>query len=288
VPTEQPLLATERPLIAVLGPDDRMRPRPDPDGRAAHLLVIPLFRHGRLGGCLRVERPLVARPFDHNDADFSADLAALLSLLLGRADSFDAAQRRAVRADALREIGRELSAELDLDRFCATASQHLTRLMDAQDCWFGLWDEAAGELSIPLYIHAGERRADFADVRLRPEDDRGLSCALITERRTIHVPDYLQECQRRGLAAYAPDGDWAGLAWVGVPLLSNGRLIGALAVERFHRVFSAEEVMLLEALAGHLAASLENARLFAELRTMAATDPLTGLANHRHIHERLA
>lgn len=287
VPTEQLVLATGRPVIAVIAPDDRSRPRPDPVGEAAHLLVIPLLRSGRLGGCLRVERPLTARPFDQHEADFSTALAALLSLLLGRADSYDAAQRRAVRADALREIGRELSAELDLDRFCATASQHLTRLMDVQDCWFGLWDEVAGELSIPLYIRAGEHRDDFAAVRLRPEDDRGLSCALLTERQTIHVPDYLQECQRRGLAAFAPAGEWAGLAWVGVPLLSNGRLIGALAVERFHRVFTSEEVILLESLAGHLAAALENARLFAELRAMAATDPLTGLANHRHIHERL-
>ncbi len=288
VPTEQHLRVIERPVITVLDPDDHTRPRPDLAGGAAHLLVIPLFRHDRLGGCLRLERPLNARPFDHHDAALSAQLAGLLALLLSRADGYDAAQRRAVRADALREIGRELSTELDLERFCQTASRHLTRLMDAQDLWFGLWDEVAGELSIPLYIRAGRRRDDYDTMRLRPEDNRGLASALLTERKTINVPDYLQECQRRGLAAIVPDGEWVGLAWIGVPLLSNGHLVGVLAVERFHRLFSAEEVMLLESLAGHLAASLENARLFAELRSMAATDPLTGLANHRHIHERLA
>lgn len=288
VPTEQLAIATGRPVIAIVGPDDRSRPRPDPAADPAHLLVVPIVRTGRVGGCLRVERPLDRRPFDHHDASFSVELAALLALLIGRAEGYAAAQRRAVRADALREIGRELSAELDLDRFCATASRHLTRLMDVRDCWIGLWDAAAGELAILLYICDGARRDEFNTLRVRPEEARGLACALLTERRTIHVPDYLLECQRRGLAAITLDGDWRGLAWIGVPLVSGGRLIGAMAVERFGGTFSLEEATLLEALAGHLAAALENARLFAELRALALADPLTGLANHRHAHERLA
>lgn len=66
-----------------------------------------------------------------------------------------------------------------------------------------------------------------------------------------------------------------------------GRVIGVLVVERHGAPFTTEEVDLLESLAGQLAVAMENARLYAEVRHLATTDPLTGLANHRQIHERL-
>ena len=55
-------------------------------------------------------------------------------------------------------------------------------------------------------------------------------------------------------------------AILGVPLLVEGRVIGALlAVHRSVRRFPAEEVSLLMSFAAHASVALENARLFARL-----------------------
>ena len=196
-----------------------------------------------------------------------------------------ASVRQAARAEALREVGRQLSAEIDLDRLLDTAAAQLTTLMDVRDCVLLLWDEADASLAPILYVCDGERRP--WETRVRPGEGRGLTGAVVAERRTIHADDYLEECRRRGLEPVALDGDWRGLAWVGAPLLTGGRLVGAIVVERRGRPFGADDAAVLETLAGQIAAALENARLYAEVRQMAASDPLTGLAHHRQIHDRL-
>lgn len=234
-------------------------------------------------------RPRRPRPAPPGYAALRAENArlrrAIIRLQAGRAEHEAAAQRRVVRAEALREIGRQLSAELDFDRFLAGAAQSLMTLMDVRDCVLGVWHPETRDLTPDLYVCDGERRA--WSVRIRPGEGRGLTSALIAERRTIHVPDYLEECARRGLAPVALDGDWRGLAWIGVPLLAGGQFVGALVVERRGRAFDPEEVATLEAFAGQLAGAMENARLYAAMRQLATRDPLTGLANHRHLHERL-
>jgi len=97
----------------------------------------------------------------------------------------------------------------------------------------------------------------------------------------------LEECQHRGIDPVVPEGDWRKLAWAGVPLIARGHLVGVIVIERRGQTFNTEEIAILESLAGQLASAMENARLYAEVRQLATTDSLTGLANHRHLHERL-
>jgi diguanylate cyclase (GGDEF)-like protein len=196
-----------------------------------------------------------------------------------------ASARQAARAEALREVGRQLSAEIDLDRLLDTAATQLTALMDVRDCVLLQWDEADASLTPILYVCDGDRRP--WEARIRPGEGRGLTSAVVAERRAIHADDYLEECLRRGLEPVALDGDWRGLAWIGAPLLTGGRLVGVVVVERRGRPFGADDAAILETLAGQIAAALENARLYAEVRQLAASDPLTGLAHHRQIHDRL-
>lgn len=196
-------------------------------------------------------------------------------------------RERTARLALLGELGRELGGALEFDHFLATAWRQLTRVAGTADCWVGRWDAAAETMHYLLYVADGHRHPD----RERPlplHAGSGLSCTLVTERTTIRTPDYVAECRRRGLAPSGPLAPRPGLAWLGVPLLSGGRAVGALAVWRFAAPFGAEDAATLEALAGHMAAALENARLYAEARRLAATDPLTGVANRRHVQERLA
>jgi diguanylate cyclase (GGDEF)-like protein len=126
-------------------------------------------------------------------------------------------------------------------------------------------------------------------MEVRLSRGKGLGWALIDERRTVNAPDYIAECQRRRLHPTGR-GDEPRLTtnpWLGVPLLLGGRLVGAMAVQRTDIPFGDEEAATLEALAGQIAAALENARRYAEAQRLASADPLTGLVNHRTLHERL-
>ena len=67
-----------------------------------------------------------------------------------------------------------------------------------------------------------------------------------------------------------------------MPLLKEGELLGILNVEATHEhPLKESDVDLLTALAGPVAVAIDNAHLHAEVKSLALTDALTGLANRR-------
>jgi len=68
---------------------------------------------------------------------------------------------------------------------------------------------------------------------------------------------------------------------IAVPLIKEGNVLGVLNVESAHRLLNENDVNLLNALAGSVAIAIDNARLHAEVKRMAMTDVISGLANRR-------
>ena len=78
-------------------------------------------------------------------------------------------------------------------------------------------------------------------------------------------------------------------AYLNVPLVFNGRPVGALVLveKERERHWTDDEVALATALAEQAAVAIEHARLYKRVQDQAITDGLTGLYNHRHFYERL-
>ena len=78
-------------------------------------------------------------------------------------------------------------------------------------------------------------------------------------------------------------------ALISVPLIARGSVKGALNVYRQGEgaSFSEPEFSLARRFADAAALALDNAQVRAALEHQAQTDPLTGLYNHRHFHERV-
>ena len=73
-----------------------------------------------------------------------------------------------------------------------------------------------------------------------------------------------------------------------VPLMRKDLVLGVLNVEsKDENPLSENDMNLLKALAGPLAVAIDNARLHAEMKTMALTDVMSGLANRRAFDELL-
>lgn len=74
------------------------------------------------------------------------------------------------------------------------------------------------------------------------------------------------------------------------PLLRMGNVLGVVNVnnKRSRESFVADDLRLLDAIAGHAAVALGNARQYEETLQRAQCDALTGLANHGHLFTRLA
>ena len=75
---------------------------------------------------------------------------------------------------------------------------------------------------------------------------------------------------------------------IAVPLLKENIVLGVLNVEADHTMsLRQKDVNLLNALAGQVAIAIDNARLHAEVKRMALTDVISGLANRRAFDETL-
>lgn len=71
-------------------------------------------------------------------------------------------------------------------------------------------------------------------------------------------------------------------AWVGIPLVNRGKLMGTLFLLRRNAGrFEDQELQLAFTFSGQAGLSIENARLFEQVRQLAMTDALTGLYNRR-------
>lgn len=74
---------------------------------------------------------------------------------------------------------------------------------------------------------------------------------------------------------------------IAVPLLKENDVLGVLNVESGHELLTENDVNLLNALAGSVAIAIDNARLHADVKRMAMTDVISGLANRRAFDEIL-
>ncbi len=167
-------------------------------------------------------------------------------------------------------------------------------------------DPAAGDM-LPSILD-GLRRVvvcDGASVLLREGPYarvaavHGHPLAVLDHRFIIGEQDTLERALIHGLSVLTPDlsaergyqaipGAGPVRGHLAAPLVAHGKILGMLTVDSARRgAFGAEDVGRVELFAGYVAAALLNARLHDEVRRNAERDPVTGLYNHRAIHNRL-
>ncbi len=250
-------------------------------------LCIPLAHAGTDFGAFYFLEKADGQPFSPEALVLARHIVDQMATLIAQTQQQRLTEQRLARAEALRDIAHTLSTELDLDRALMLIHEQVLRLIKHQNAWVALYDELSGNVAIPFYVTDGGRRLDRQQV-LQPLG-KGMVWELLNGRQSINTENYYEECARRDIAPTVVIGRPLNniIAWLGVPLFSSGRLVGAMAIQRLDVPFDADDQQLLELLAGQIAIAIENAQLYTEARRLASVDPLTGLTNHRRLYECL-
>ena len=200
-----------------------------------------------------------AGPTDDELAELrrQCDVALRLRELLARRQAREAELR------ALYETASDLTAIRDVDAILTAIVRRARQLLNADMTYLSLNDETEG--ASYMKVTDGALTPEFRSLRLP------LGTGLLGLVAQTGAPYFTEDYQaderfvHRGYIDEAVAGERIR-AILGVPLVVDGRVIGALlAVHRSVRPFPPAEVTLLTSFAAHAAVALENARLFADL-----------------------
>jgi len=150
------------------------------------------------------------------------------------------------------ELGREVTAVLDLEELLAKIPQLIARLTKFSAFSVYLLDEKKHELRIAYAV--GYPDAALLNMRLRV--GQGVVGAAVEEGRPILVNDIRQEPRYMGPLRNM-------LSQLAVPMRRKGKVIGALKLlNESEGAFTYQDEALLRQFAAHVAVAIENARLF--------------------------
>ena len=245
VVTRQPRIALDVGVEAVRFANPLL-----PDTRSE--IALPLIVGNRVIGALDVQSTQ-AGAFDQTGAAVLQSMADQIAVALTNAQQYQREQERAERTTNLLEAALELSTQPDRTRLYERIVQLAMSLLDADGS--GLWfqiDEQEIELAYTINAigdQLGGRRMKVGE---------GLTGQVFATGLTLRVDDYTAWRGRSTTFADAPFH-----AALSVPLMWQGRLIGALAVTRSQpgRPFTVADENNAQLLATQAAAAIDNIRL---------------------------
>jgi signal transduction histidine kinase/DNA-binding response OmpR family regulator len=221
------------------------------------LLAAPIISKGRVLGVLGVTSTSPGRRFTERDLALAMAVADRAALAIENARLLALERQQRQRLQTIMEITREMTSELTLERLLPLITQKAKALLGGYGALLFRYDEAA-QLLIPL---AWDNPAVPGGVPFKL--GQGVPGAAAAQRRGLIVNDYQTspyrnpQVARRGIAAVMAQ-----------PLLSAGKLLGALSVTRFPAAgpFTAEDLELLGTFAGQAVIALENAKFYEQER----------------------
>jgi diguanylate cyclase (GGDEF)-like protein len=194
-------------------------------------------------------------------------------------------ERRQEDLKLVNAVSAAASATLNLDRILESAVRNVAAGLRADRCSVGILDEDQMRIEIAAEYRP-DGRPTSVGVKL-PLQSSSMLAKSVGGRHTIATEDALADPRFSDVRSEMLLMHVRGT--VIVPLVAGGRVIGTLSVNSSGepRRFTDEEIEVLETVANQLALGVRNARLYGRARDRANEDSLTGIFNHRYLHERL-
>ncbi len=255
--------------------------RDDPDYIEGHPdvkseLAVPIRAEGEVIGVLNLESDEVS-DFDPDDLRLASIIATQIGATLRQALAYEQAVERLNELELVNRITRAIATIDDLNELLNTVVAEIRTFFQTTGVGI-LLTPPTGE-GLKISASAGESLPDIEALQLKA--GKGITGIVAQEGKTIYLPDVTRD------ARYIPV-DPTIRSELAVPLYQKDRVIGVLNLESDEPdAYSAEDQRVINIVATQIAQILGKALLYREMETMAITDGLTGLFNHRQFFKRL-
>jgi GAF domain-containing protein len=235
------------------------------------ILSMPLLREGIAIGAIMIRR-LEVRPFTEKQVALLktfADQAVIAIENVRLFQELEARTRELAQSvgelRALGDVSQAVSSTLDLQTVLSTIVRHAIQLSRTDGGVVYEYEEAAEEFHLRAsHLMEAEVIEALKATPVRP--GQGATGRAATMRAPVQLPDILNEQEFTGTKVRPIFARLGYRSVLAVPLLREGRIMGALTVWRKQAgSFSPEVVQLLQTFAIQSALAIHNARLFREI-----------------------
>jgi signal transduction histidine kinase/CheY-like chemotaxis protein len=169
----------------------------------------------------------------------------------------DLVQQRTEALNTLADIGRALSSTLDFSTLREILVDQVGRLMDARNLYLTIYYPETNEIEFAL-----DTRPDMPRIGRRRKMRNGATEYVIRCKcpMFIHGENTQEQLEKLGIEVLGN----LSPSYIGVPLISNDRVLGVLSVQHYTEpeAYTEGDVKLLQSIANQVAIALENALLY--------------------------
>ena len=204
-----------------------------------------------------------------------------------------AAQKDSI--ELLSEIGKEITASLDLNTILFKLYERVNQIVDASIFGVGLYRPEKHLIEYTLAIENGKRYAPYT----RSTDDKSqFAVWCIDHRQPILLNDvatefaqYIPSYEHRGGALEDGSEAQPPASMIYLPLIAQERVLGALSIQSFRKnAYTEQHLSLLENLAAYTTIALDNANAYLVIneREREVRERAAELVTINHITQALA
>jgi PAS domain S-box-containing protein len=219
-------------------------------------LCTPIKTAGRVIGVLDVQSD---RPFAYGEADVALfqSVANYAGVAIDNARLFEETCLHAEEMTVLNELGRALTACLDVEQVLDEAYRGMSCLIDATNFYIALYDADTDKVTFAFDATEG----DIQKFSFTRQAGEGLTEYVIRSRAPLLIPDNLPErLEELGIQAVGR----LSFSWLGVPLMTGDQVLGVMAVQSYTtpQAYGEHDRDILTAIASQVAIATQNAQLY--------------------------
>lgn len=177
----------------------------------------------------------------------------------------------------------EIAAIFNLDILGEVVTAKAIQILEAEKASLMIVDEKSGDL-----VLKGSQGLDKEKVTPRMKIGQLIAGWVAKEGEALLVKDIDDDPRFKVFAKVVKT--YKTKSFISLPLRGNGKVIGVMNVTdklAEMKIFTDDDLRHLSLIAYQTVAQIENIRLCEKLASLAVTDPLTGLFNHRYFQEQL-
>ena len=257
-------------------------------GRAGVALVaVPIIENTHLRGILAADRDA---PFTEADRDLLADASHQVLRVVQSEQVFRAVERAKYEHERFYQATAMLGRALTPEQVMETAFDAAAAIAEYDVAVIAMYEKdlKRHRITAVRVRPGGEGIVDVAQlIDLEFKDNAGLASMVVKNRhylpsggepREVSAPIYTRKVKIEDAKSLLV-----------LPLLAADEPVGTLTlVARAEKRFGKDVREMLAVIANQVAISLENGLLYKKMETMATTDGLTGLTNHRTFQQKFA